>query len=57
MSQLARSYTRLTVTGVNQVGQRETVLPKVFTGGTTVLTHPKVQTSEGQCRVLLHEIS
>src|SRR6218665_88491 len=56
-SQLARSYARLTVSGVNQVGQGETVLPKVLTGGTAVLTPPKVQTSEGQCRVLLHEIS
>ena len=37
-------------------GQRETVLPKVLTGGTAVLT-PKVQTSEGQSRVLLREIS
>src|SRR6218665_3456629 len=58
-SQLARSYARLrpTVSGVNQAGQGETVLPKVLTGGTAVLTPPKVQTSEGQCWVLLHEIS
>src|SRR6218665_3501943 len=56
-SQLARSYARLTVSGVNQVGQGETVRPKVLTGGTAMLTPPKVQTSEGQCRVLLHEIS
>src|SRR6218665_1410312 len=32
-SQLARSYARLTISGVNQVGQGETVLPKVLTGG------------------------
>src|SRR6218665_1545651 len=56
-SQLARSYARLTVSDVNQVGQGETVLPKVLTRGTAVLTPPKVQTSEGQCRILLHEIS
>src|SRR6218665_932686 len=55
-SQLARSYKRLTVSGVNQMGQGETVLPKVLTGGTAVLTPPKVQTSEAQCRVLLHKI-
>ena len=56
-SQLARSYARLTVSRVNQMGQGETVLPKVLTGGTAVLTPPEVQTSEAQCRVLLHKIS
>jgi len=50
-SQLARSDARLAVSGVNQRGQGETVLPKVFTEGTEVLTPPKVQTAEGQCRV------
>ena len=56
-SQLARSDARLAVIGVNQRGQEGTVLPKVLTGGTAVLIPPKVQTSEGQCRVLLREIS
>jgi len=56
-SQLARSDTRLTVSGVNQREQEETVLSKVLTRGTAVLTPPKGQTSEGQCRVLLREIS
>jgi len=32
-SQLARSDARLAVSGVNQGGQGETVLPKVLTGG------------------------
>ena len=57
ISQLARSDARLAVSGVNQREQGETVLPKVLIGGTAVLTPPKVQTSEGQCRVLLREIS
>jgi len=52
-SQLARSDARLAVSGVNQMEQGETVLPRVLTGGTAVLTPPKVQTSESQCRVLL----
>ena len=40
-SQLARSDARLAVSGVNQWGQRdETVLPKVLTEGTAVLTLP-----------------
>src|SRR6218665_1240734 len=57
-SQLARSDARLAVSGVNRGDRsRETVLPKVLTGGTAVLIPPKVQTSEGQCRVLLREIS
>jgi len=56
-SQLARGDARLAGSGVNQVGQGETVLPKVLTWGTTVLTPPKVQASEGQCRILLREIS
>ena len=48
-SQLARSDARLAVSGVNQGDrERETVLPKVLTGSTAVLTPPKVQTSEGQ---------
>jgi len=51
-SQLARSDARLAVSGVNQGAERErereTVLPKVLTGSTAVLTPPKVQTSEGQ---------
>jgi len=56
-SQLARSDARLAVSGVNHMGRGETVLSKVLTGGTAVLNPPKVQTSEGQCRVLLREIS
>ena len=54
-SQLARSD----ASGVNQ-GERDygrDCPPKVLTGGTAVLTPPKVQTSEGQWRVLLREIS
>ena len=54
-SQLARSDARLAVSGENQRGQGETVLPKVLTGGTAVLTPPKVQTSAGS--VLFREIS
>jgi len=44
-SQLARSDARLSVGGVNQRGRGETVLPKVLTGRTAVLTPPNVQTS------------
>jgi len=48
-SQLARSDARLVVSGVNQRTERDcTSSPKVLTGGTAVLTPPKVQTSEGQ---------
>jgi len=47
-SQLARSDARFAGSGVNQVGQGETVvIPKVLTWGTAVLTTPKVQASEG----------
>jgi len=53
---LARSDARLAGSGVNQVGQGETVLPKVLTGDISV-DSPKVQASDGQCRVLLREIS
>jgi len=53
-SQLARSDARLAGSGVNQVGQRETVLPKVLTGGTAVLIAPKFwfrRSSAGSCFV------
>ena len=56
-SQLARRGARLSISGINHWGQREIVLPKVLTGGTAVLTPAKVQTSEGQSRVMLREIS
>ena len=48
------------VSGVNQGRQLQTgrdCSPQSFDWGTAVLTPPKVQTSEGQCRVLLREIS
>src|SRR6218665_717523 len=51
---LARSDARLAGSGVNQVGQRETVLPKVLTGGTAVLIAPKFwfrRSSAGSCFV------
>jgi len=44
--------------GVNQVGQRETVLPKVLTEGTAVLTAPKFRfrrNSAGSCFVRSHK--
>ena len=50
-SQLARSHARLAGSGVNQVGQGETVPHKVLTWGTAALTAPKVQASEGQCQI------
>ena len=58
-SKLARSDARLAGSGVhvNQVGQGESALPKVLTWATAVLTAPKVQASDGQCIVLLREIS
>jgi len=52
-SQLARSDARLAGSGVNQVGQREAVLPKVLTGG-PVLIAPKFwfrRDSAGSCFV------
>ena len=56
-SQLARSDVRIAGSGVIQVGQRETVLPKVLIWGTAVLTARKVQASKGQRRILFREIS
>ena len=53
-SQLARSDARLAVIGVNQRAAGRDCNPKVLTA---VLTPPKVQTLEDQCRVLLREIS
>src|SRR6218665_1244788 len=56
-SQLARSDARLAGSDVNQVGQRETVLPKVLTGETAVLTAPKFRfrrNSAGSCSVRSH---
>src|SRR6218665_819420 len=59
-SQLARSDARLADRSQWRKSgeiERETALPEVLAGGTAVLTPPKVQISEGQCRVLLREIS
>src|SRR6218665_1561341 len=50
----ARSDARLAGSGVNQVGQRETVLPKVLAGWTAVLIAPKFwfrRNSAGSCFV------
>jgi len=50
----ARSDARLAGSGVNQVGQRETVLPKVLAGRTAVLIAPKFwfrRNSAGSCFV------
>jgi len=43
--------------GVNHEGTERDCLPQSVDWGTAVLTAPKVQASEGQCWVLLREIS